>query len=451
MKTIINLLLVFTVVFSTSCSKEWLEEKQDIKLIVPTTLSDLDLLMNSTMFSYDGRGSMEASCDDFEVSLAQYNSLWNDFNRKLLTWTIDEFPKLGGGDYEEEWDYAYKQIQSCNVALKGLNRITRTESNAGQYNRIKGTALYHRSRAFLNLAMTFCKYYDATTAEKDLGIPLKLDDDINESIFRSNLNQTYIRITEDLNSAATLLPKNAISGLHITNSGAYALLSRAYLYMNDYQKALKAAENSLLYSTTLDNYNDFNPVNAYPLFLKSKEIHIQTKLSSPYGTSSTLAYIPDQLYKKYDVNDLRKILYFKVQDGKAIWRGQLVSNNLAGTATDEVLLIGAECEARIGDKDRAIQMLNKLLVTRFKTNTFTPISVGTNLEALDIILIERRKELLKRGLRFQDLKRLNKDPRYAKTLIRNVGDKTYILPPNDPRYVFPIPQYIINYSGIEQN
>jgi len=451
MKTIIKSLLIFTVVFLFSCSKGWLEEKRDIKLIVPMTLSDLELLMNSGIFSYDGRGSMEASCDDFEVSLEQYNSLWYDFNRKLLTWTIDEFPKLGGGDYEEEWDYPYKQIQTCNVTLKALTKITRTESNSTVYDRIKGTALYHRSRAFLNLAMTFCKYYDNATAEKDLGIPLKLDDDINEPIFRTNLQHTYQQIIKDLDAAAILLPKNAISSVHVTNAGAFALLARTYLYMNDYPKALEAAENSLAYSSILDDYNTFNPVNAYPLFLKSKEAHIQIQLTCPYNTSLFSSYIPDQLYKQYDENDLRKSLYFKIQDEKAIWRGMLVANNLAGTAVDEVLLIAAECEARIGNKDKAMQMLNQLLITRFKTNTFISLSASTNIEALDIILMERRKELLKRGLRFQDLKRLNRDPRYAKTLIRTVGDKTYTLPPNDPRYVFPIPQYIINYSGIEQN
>lgn len=451
MKTIIKFLSICTVVLFSNCSKEWLEEKQDIKLIVPMTLNDMDLLMNSEIFIYDGRGSMEASCDDFEVSVAQYNSLYYDFNRKLLTWSIDEFPKLGGADYGEEWDYAYKQIQNCNVALKGLTKITRTESNAEQYDRIKGTALYHRSRAFLNLAMTFCKYYDANTAERDLGIPLKLDEDINEPIFRSNLKLTYQRITEDLNSAAILLPKNALSSIHITNAGAFALLARTYLYMDDYPKALKAAQNSLAIKSILDDYNSFNPVVSRPLFSKSREIHIPTQLSNPYETSSNSAYISDELYKQYDENDLRKSLYFRLRDGKFIWRGTLISNNLAGTAVDEVLLIGAECEARIGDKDRAMQMLNKLLVTRFKTNTFISLSAGTNLEALDVIIAERRKELLKRGLRFQDLKRLNKDPRYSKTLVRIVGDNTYILPPNDPRYVFPIPQYIINYSGIQQN
>ncbi|RQO35376.1 RagB/SusD family nutrient uptake outer membrane protein [Chryseobacterium sp. KBW03] len=453
MKKIIKSLLPIAFLFlMPSCSKDWLEEKQDIKLVVPTTLNDLSLLMNSSQFLYDGRGAMEVSCDDLEVSLEQYNGLSTDFERKLLTWNVDIFPKLGNGITLEEWELPYAQIQVCNVALKALEKIIRTASNGELYDRIKGTALYHRSRAFLNLAMTFCKYYDASTADTDLGIPIKLDEDINEPIFRSTLKQTYQRITDDLSLAAMLLPQNAISVTHITNAGAYALLARTYLYMNDYGKAYDAAQNSLKFYSVLDDYNTFNAGDSRPFLSKSKEVHIMIEMATPYNTAVGLSsYIPDDLYSLYTNNDLRKILYFRIQDGKNVWRGSPIGNNLGGTATNEVILIGAECAARMGNKIKAVELLNILLIKRFKTGTFIPIAVTTDTEALDKILLERRKELLKRGLRFQDLKRLNKDPRYAKTLTRIVGDQTYTLLPNDKRYLLPIPQYIINYNGIEQN
>lgn len=435
-----------------SCSKDWLEEKQDIKLVVPTTLNDLSLLMNSSQFLYDGRGAMEVSCDDLEVSLEQFNSLSTDFERKLLTWTVDIFPKLGNGTIQEEWELPYNQVQVCNVTLKALDKINRTSSNSELYDRVKGTALYHRSRAFLNLAMTFCKYYDASTAETDLGIPLKIEEDINEPIFRSSLKQTYQRITEDLSLAATLLPQNALSATHITNAGAFALLARTYLYMNVYDKAYDAAQSSLKLYSVLDDYNSFNPTDARPFLAKSKEVHIMIESVTAYETAVGLSSsIPQELFQLYSENDLRKQLYFRSQDGKNVWRGSPLGNNLGGTATDENFLIAAECAARMGNRVKALELLNTLLVKRYKTGTFIPITATTDSDALDKILIERRKELLKRGLRLQDLKRLNKDQRYAKTLTRTVGDKTYTLPPNDKRYILPIPQYIINYNGIEQN
>lgn len=300
--------------------------------------------------------------------------------------------------------------------------------------------------------MTFCKYYDEATADTDLGVPLKLDSEISEPIFRSTLKQTYQRITEDLDLAAALLPQNAISMTHITNAGAYALLARTYLYMNDYAKAYDAAEKSLKLYSVLDDYNTFNATDAYPLQGKSKEVHIMIEMTVSYSPSGTTnSSIPDELYNLYSENDLRKILYFKKLDGKNVWRGAPLGNNLSGTATDEVLLIAAECAARLGNKADALVYVNTMLEKRYKSGTFVPLNASSETEALDLILKERRKELLKRGLRFQDLKRLNKDSRYARTLTRKIGDKVYTLPPNDKRYTLPIPQYIINYSGIEQD
>jgi len=67
------------------------------------------------------------------------------------------------------------------------------------------------------------------------------------------------------------------------------------------------------------------------------------------------------------------------------------------------------------------------------------------------ILVERRKELVLRNVRWFDLRRLNKDPRLAKTLLRKLNGQVYQLPPNDPRYTQYIPQSVIDLSGIEQN
>jgi len=50
-----------------------------------------------------------------------------------------------------------------------------------------------------------------------------------------------------------------------------------------------------------------------------------------------------------------------------------------------------------------------------------------------------------------DLRRLNKDVRFAKTLTRAINGQTYTLSPNDPKYVMPIPIQEINTSGIAQN
>ena len=77
----------------------------------------------------------------------------------------------------------------------------------------------------------------------------------------------------------------------------------------------------------------------------------------------------------------------------------------------------------------------------------------TALTTLTQILTERRKELVHRGCRWTDLRRLNMDPRFATTLTRTLLGATYTLPPNDSRYTLQIPSYIITASNgsITQN
>lgn len=96
---------------------------------------------------------------------------------------------------------------------------------------------------------------------------------------------------------------------------------------------------------------------------------------------------------------------------------------------------------------------NRLLAKRWDKNTvYVPYSTADENEALRKILQERRKELpFTANLRWSDLRRLNKDPRFAATLSRNLNGEIYTLPPNDKRYVLPIPDIEIQLSGIQQN
>ena len=119
-------------------------------------------------------------------------------------------------------------------------------------------------------------------------------------------------------------------------------------------------------------------------------------------------------------------------------------------AVDELFLIAAECYARMNQVSTAINKLNELLITRWKTGTFVNFTASTKEEALAVILAERRKELLIRGLRWSDLKRYNRDGANI-TLTRTVNGKNFQLPPNDLRYAIAIPEEIIELTQIPQN
>lgn len=99
----------------------------------------------------------------------------------------------------------------------------------------------------------------------------------------------------------------------------------------------------------------------------------------------------------------------------------------------------------------SMQDLNELLVKRYKRNTFKEFTATNKTDALTIILTERRKELLFRGLQWMDLRRLNRDPRFAVTIKRYFEGQEYVLAPNDLKYTYPIPDDEVLQSNIEQN
>lgn len=84
------------------------------------------------------------------------------------------------------------------------------------------------------------------------------------------------------------------------------------------------------------------------------------------------------------------------------------------------------------------------------TGTFVPEVANDKDEAIARVLLERRKELLFRGLRWMDVKRLNKDNANI-SFSRTIAGETFILPPNDDRWALPLPDDIIKLTGMQQN
>src|SRR3546814_92404 len=140
-------------------------------------------------------------------------------------------------------------------------------------------------------------------------------------------------------------------------------------------------------------------------------------------------------------------------DGRITFKGSYSGINgfFVGLATDELWLIRAECRIRIGDFEGGISDLNHLLRHRMDNRYFEPVAPNNVENALDRILMERRKELFFRGVRWEDLRRLNKDDRTASTIRRKVGGQLYELPSDDPRWVWPIPDNVVDLSGLQQN
>ncbi len=159
------------------------------------------------------------------------------------------------------------------------------------------------------------------------------------------------------------------------------------------------------------------------------------------------------LIGSYDPNDLRRVIcyHYKPYNDSSYLKGSYTGGGacFGGLATDELYLIRAEGAARAHDAAGSMRDIDTLLSKRWRTGTFPGYTVASWQEALDTVLLERRKELAFRGLRWTDLRRLNAEG--ANITLTRILDRTYTLAPNSDLWVLPIPPDVINLSSIGQN
>ena len=443
MKTIkiTYIILLFTM---TSCAEEWLDIKQDKSVVVPQTLSDMEaLLENSDIMQYSSPMLGMLAADNLYLTSEEWNSLAYPYERNAYVWADDIYE----GNTSYNWNNPYAVVLVTNIALEGLSKIDSSPQEQTQWNQIKGRALFYRSWMFFHLTQIFCKQYNSETADSDLGIPLRLESDINIVSKRASLSETYYQMIKDLEESLTLLPDIPIIKTRPGLGAANGLLARIHLQMGNFEEAEKHANAALSVQSDLLDFNFINPDNAYPFDLLNDEVVFH---STMYPFSQYIKISPE-FYDTYQTSDLRKDLFFSNEESLILFRGSYDANItlFAGIATDELYLIKAECEARNNREEQALSTLNSFLKTRWTTGTFVSYTQSEN--ALEDILEERRKSLLFRGLRWMDLKRLNMENEHTTTLERNLLGESYQLDPNSPKYAFPIPDDVISLSGIQQN
>jgi tetratricopeptide (TPR) repeat protein len=450
MKRIISCIFLLALI-TGSCKKDFLDKRPDKSLLIPQTLSDFEKMLNNDQVMGLSPEINQISSDDYFTTEDGLSSFYSATERNSYTWAKDVYEGSDCGD----WYVPYQQVYYANVVLEGLGKTT--ENDSDRKIQLKGEALFHRAFAFYNLAQLFCKPYDAAGSATDPGIPLHLSAEIGGQPGRGSVEDTYAQVLKDLSEARQLVANEQTVYKNIGKQAVNALMARVYLTMGNYEKAGDFAGESLSVDNRLINYNtlyptDYRPFPAAPLI--SSEMLFYSRLV-PYSFDvSSAVFIDSALYRSYADNDLRKVIFFEDNgEEKYYFKGTYTGSDpqFGGGAKDELYLIAAECAARRGAKDDALKLLNDLLVTRFRAGTYKPLQAATADEALRLVIAERRKELVSRGLRWTDLRRLNKDPRFAVTLSRNINGTVITLPPNDNRYVFPIPVEEIRASGIAQN
>lgn len=446
-------LLVIAAFFFSCKQSAFLEKVPDQKLILPVTIADYQAILdaNNVTGMNNAAGLMpglgDASSDEF-YCLSFINAERGVFLKKLYLWQDDFYTTE-----HVDWMYPYRGIYYCNVVLDGLSASPHAPAS---YAAVQAQARFHRAHIYFELAQVFTPPYQADEPGEGLGLPLRATADVNEPLHRASVHETYRQIIRDLEDALPHLPAQERYKTRPSQATAHALLARVYLAMGQYETCLVHATASLDIKRDLMDFNTIQTSKSYPIERFNAEVLVHSmQVPQPYSSMflPTFSRVDSTLIGLFTDDDLRKTLFFKKETVGYSYRGSYTGDafRFRGLTTSEVLLMRSECYARLGQTDKAMDDLNALLESRFRSGTFIPLHAANQEDALAIVLRERRKELAFRGLRWMDLRRLNSSGANI-TLKRNLEGNSYTLAPNDPRYTFPIPPDVMGYhSDWKQN
>ena len=344
------------------------------------------------------------------------------------------------------WTTAYAAINDANIIIETIDGSPdNSPVAAGKKPGIKAEALALRAMMYFDLARVYG--YEPTNitsagAGFDKSVPLRLKATLGlpnaEQQPRATVAQVYKAIEDDLKAAIALFPSGAsASTLRINKGAAYALLGKVYLYSGRYPEAVTEFDNAMNTANTsarlagAGTYVTAFKTQPNPESFFELGINAATQMGGVTGSNESLytythpngynglatfggQTVSDELRALFTTGDDRLGMIFQF-GGSASAPAPLFNwsdkySGARGAYTDnpkvirfaDVLLMKAEALAAQAQYGPAAALIVQLRASRNATG----VTVPTDINIVNFIQQERRRELFFEGQRWFDLKRL---------------------------------------------
>lgn len=503
MKKIIFSILSIVLLSSglTSCSDDrldaTLEGARDIEAKPLETVTDLRAAVSGAYYrmvnvAYYGRDIIvysEARGDNAYAAAGFSNRFQNVSSFNLNA--THAFPA-------DTWKKIYEVISSANLAIGSDIKI----GSEKDINQGKAEALAIRALAHFDLLRIYGQQYVNNAGLDALGIPYitKFGELDTKNYNRVSVREVRAKIYQDLEEALKLVDKTASNKKRFTAQAIYGVKSRVALFFgafdaSDYTIALESAKTAMdlggsivsrsayvnsfsaeepqgnsVFELAQDNIN--NPANnslfnIYSYTGYGDVVGLGDNLQELFEDQSDIRSSLDMQgynniaqnskgnYKKVGPNKYIKLterelagtdpvdpaIRYNVEYYRNFGKYTKISSNIKVMRYEELMFNFIEAAVRSNSEEGvALTLLNKVASERYSdnaTNKYTSLSLAD-------VLIERRKELVFEGFRFEDQMR-NKE-NLASTPQSTKGVKY-----GHASLAFPIPRSEINASKIDQN
>ena len=393
----------------------------------------------------------------------------------LAEYNYESDPALSLDAVRVIWENIYETLNNVNNVIESRASLLEAfPAYKGNINTVYGEALVLRAMCFFDLANVYGQTYAYTTDASHLGVPIFTKTPLpGVTTPRSTMKETYARIITDLKEAQVVLStySNSKSKIYVSADAAKTLLSRVYLYMQDWDGVIGLLENQAL-------------KNKYPLVSSAGYLNMFMGSNTPTSISSEViwqlnlnatatAYLTDILSNPETFYVYPHATYRALFDNSDVRSQQFIASTRTpntyytikyGKADDVVranwpvnfkMFRSAEIYLNLAEayyhKQQYELAANNIKVVRGRAYNVAPetitLSSADPAVLLQQIKLERRKELGFENQRIFDIMR------YKENLNRtecNSNTCTLTYPNN--KFVLPIPAMeIVANPLIEQN
>lgn len=451
----IHIIMLSLVMLGTASCEEYTDLTPKGSLVIETADQFLE------MVSLPGRGypvnNFQYLVDDQWMKESNVIGVTPNINTINFTFdeTTDRVSLMSASSF---YNQAYVYINRWNTIISLVDESKGEESTKQL---AKAEAKIYRAYDHFLLVNHYAKGYDPQTAATDGGICIMDKFDLEAQPAKSTVAQVYDFIQRDIEEALPYLKENPRDVYHPSLAFAYAFKAKVHLFKREIAKAKEAAEKSLSYNNKIFDMVAYSAQGGPTAVAVPAANNIEV-LGYMYMTGynemnfGQLYVISPELRTLFGTNDARFNLFFNTTSttnldqgsNTAYWGTQYTRffYPTVGMKTTEVYLMLAECYAREDKLTEAVNVLNTLRAKRILSGTVNLTVPATRKETMELVINERRKELMFGFNRFFDLKRLNTETEYAKTITRvfplvnkTVPQKTYTLQPNSKLYIVPFP------------
>lgn len=261
-KSIIYLLSTLIVIPILVSCNDFLDQNPDLR----TTLDSEEKIASILVSAYiNGSGSYQLVAELSSDNVCDYGITknYNQFYQDVYEWAEDV---TSNNDAPRNiWSSNYNNIANANQALSAIEELGGPKTK--QLKASKGEALICRAYSHFVLANMFCMPYNPETAENYLGIPYMdhAETDLNPQYERGTLQKVYEKIGKDIEEGIPLIDDTSytVPKYHFNYKAACCFASRYYLFMHDWDNAIKYATMALT-SNPASLMRDYAAIAALP-------------------------------------------------------------------------------------------------------------------------------------------------------------------------------------------